>query len=74
MVGDVAFGLGVVGGLVLWGYGAWWLMLAVMKTAFYLRSGMPFNLGWWGFTFPLGVYSLSRRWRWRGSPISAFSR
>jgi tellurite resistance protein TehA-like permease len=20
---------------------------------------MPFNLGWWGFTFPLGVYSLS---------------
>ena len=20
---------------------------------------MPFNLGWWGFTFPLGVYSLA---------------
>ncbi|WP_425510750.1 hypothetical protein [Xanthomonas cassavae] len=20
---------------------------------------MPFNLGWWGFTFPLGVYALA---------------
>ncbi|MCY1399943.1 C4-dicarboxylate transporter/malic acid transport protein [compost metagenome] len=24
-----------------------------------MRHGMPFNLGWWGFTFPLGVYSLA---------------
>ncbi len=23
------------------------------------RDGMPFNLGWWGFTFPLGVYALT---------------
>lgn len=58
-VGDVAFGLGVIGGIVLWGYGVWWLILAAMKTAHYLRSGMPFNLGWWGFTFPLGVYTLA---------------
>ena len=20
---------------------------------------MPFNLGWWGFTFPLGVYAMA---------------
>ena len=58
-VGDVAFGLGIIGGLVLWGYGVWWLLLAVMKTAHYMRGGMPFNLGWWGFTFPLGVYTLA---------------
>ncbi|VVO62569.1 hypothetical protein PS862_00896 [Pseudomonas fluorescens] len=25
----------------------------------YLRAGIPFNLGWWGFTFPLGVYALT---------------
>ncbi len=58
-VGRVAQGLGIVGGLLLWGYGAWWLMLAVLKTVHYVRRGMPFNLGWWGFTFPLGVYALA---------------
>jgi tellurite resistance protein TehA-like permease len=58
-VGDVAIGLGIIGGTMLWGYGAWWLLLAVLKTAWYLRDGMPFNLGCWGFTFPLGVYSLA---------------
>ena len=59
LAGDAAFGIGFLGGLVLWGYGAWWLIMAAMKTVHYLRRGMPFNLGWWGFTFPLGVYALA---------------
>jgi C4-dicarboxylate transporter/malic acid transport protein len=58
-VGMVAFGLGIIGGTLLWGYGVWWLLLAMLKTVRYAREGMPFNLGWWGFTFPLGVYSLA---------------
>ena len=58
-VGEVAAGIGLVGGAILWGYGAWWLPMAVLTTARYLRHGMPFNLGWWGFTFPLGVYSVA---------------
>jgi tellurite resistance protein TehA-like permease len=58
-VGDVAFGLGTIGGTILWGYGLWWLLLAILKTARYIRGGMPFNLGWWGFVFPLGVYALA---------------
>ena len=58
-VGGVAFGLGLIGGVIFWGYGAWWLVLAILKTIRYLRDGLPFNLGWWGFTFPLGVYCLS---------------
>jgi C4-dicarboxylate transporter/malic acid transport protein len=58
-VGAVAAGVGVVGGVVLWGYGAWWLLLSVLTTIRYAREGMAFNLGWWGFTFPLGVYSLA---------------
>jgi C4-dicarboxylate transporter/malic acid transport protein len=58
-VGDVAFGIGIIGGTILWGYGMWWLLLAVLKTISYAMDGMPFNLGWWGLTFPLGVYSLA---------------
>ncbi|MDB5393711.1 MAG: C4-dicarboxylate transporter/malic acid transport protein [Rhodospirillales bacterium] len=57
-VGQVAAGTGVIGGTMLWGYGPWWLLLAVLTTARYIREGMPFNIGWWGFTFPLGVYAV----------------
>jgi C4-dicarboxylate transporter/malic acid transport protein len=58
-VGEAAAALGLVGGIILWGYGAWWLILAVLTTGRYLREGMPFNIGWWGFTFPLGVYAVA---------------
>ncbi len=58
-VGEVAAGIGLIGGVVLWGYGAWWLLLAILTTVRYVRQGMPFNLGWWGFTFPLGVYAVA---------------
>jgi C4-dicarboxylate transporter/malic acid transport protein len=59
-IGLVAQGLGIVGGIMMWGYGVWWLGLAVVKTLRYLTGeGLPFNLGWWGFTFPLAVYTLA---------------
>lgn len=58
-LGEVAHGIGLIAGIVLWGAGLWWLLTAVLITFGYLRQGMPFNLGWWGFTFPLGVYSLA---------------
>jgi tellurite resistance protein TehA-like permease len=50
-------GASLLGGLLLWGYGLWWLGLAVAVTLRYLREGLPFNLGWWGYTFPIGVYA-----------------
>jgi C4-dicarboxylate transporter/malic acid transport protein len=56
-VGAMAEGIGLVAGITLWGFGLWWMLLAVLITLRYLRSGIPFNLGWWGFTFPLGVYA-----------------
>lgn len=48
---------GLFCGLVLWGMGIWWLLIACAATARYVRQGIPFNLGWWGYTFPLGVYT-----------------
>ncbi|MFJ7283186.1 TDT family transporter [Pseudomonas sp. NPDC099000] len=58
-IGEIAAGLGLVAGITLWGFGFWWMLMAVLITVRYLRDGIPFNLGWWGFTFPLGVYSLT---------------
>ena len=58
-VGEVGAGIGVLGGTVFWGYGAWWFLLAVLTTIRYVREGLPFNIGWWGFTFPIGVYSVA---------------
>ena len=51
--------LGLLGGLLLWGIGLWWLGAAVLFTRRYLHQPLPFNMGWWGFTFPLGVYTLA---------------
>lgn len=58
-VGPLAHGLGVVGAFVLWGYGCWWLTIAMLTTLRYLRDGLPFNMGWWAFTFPVGVFALA---------------
>lgn len=59
VVGGAASGIGLVGGLALWGYGAWWAAMALLITIRYLRMGFEFNLGWWGYTFPLGVFTLA---------------
>ena len=56
---EIVHGFGLVGGLALWGAGLWWLVIAVLFTRHYIRDNMPFNLGWWGFTFPLGVFALA---------------
>ncbi|KAE9658159.1 C4-dicarboxylate ABC transporter [Pseudomonas sp. PB105] len=58
-VGEIANGIGLIAGVTLWGFGLWWMLIAVLITLRYLRAGIPFNLGWWGFTFPLGVYALA---------------
>lgn len=55
----MARGIGLLGGLFLWGVGLWWLGMASLITLRYLKDGLPFNMGWWGFTFPLGVYTAS---------------
>ena len=57
--GMIAEGIGLIGGLLLWGAGLWWVMLATLITIRHFRAGIPFNLGWWGYTFPLGVYTVS---------------
>ncbi|MCU4482496.1 TDT family transporter [Acinetobacter ursingii] len=45
--------------LVFVGVGIWWLGIAIFASLHHLRQGIPFNLGWWGLTFPLGVFILA---------------
>ncbi|RKT98703.1 C4-dicarboxylate ABC transporter [Burkholderia sp. Nafp2/4-1b] len=58
-VAVLARDFGIICGLLLWGSGLWWLVTAVLFMVRYHSMGLPFNLGWWGFTFPPGVYTLA---------------
>ncbi|KIX07817.1 uncharacterized protein Z518_02471 [Rhinocladiella mackenziei CBS 650.93] len=57
VAGDVAYVLGVFVALIMWGFGLCWLVFAL--ATIYSTRPFPFNMGWWGFTFPLGVYAIS---------------
>jgi tellurite resistance protein TehA-like permease len=52
-------GASLLGAVLLWGYGLWWLAIAIATTVSHAREGLPFNLGWWAFTFPIGVYAVT---------------
>ncbi|KAL1901229.1 Plasma membrane sulfite pump involved in sulfite metabolism [Ceratocystis pirilliformis] len=44
---------GLLMGLIMWGFGLLVLSNALLSIA--LTKKFPFNMGWWGFTFPIGV-------------------
>lgn len=54
--GDVFYLVGMLAGLILWGFAIVWFVVAVAMIA--LSGGFPFNMGWWGFIFPVGVFTL----------------
>ena len=61
--------LSALGAMALWGFGLWWLFAAILLLRRYLRSGgLPYGIGWWAFTFPVGAYTvdtltLARVWK-----------
>lgn len=50
---------GIVASMLLLGFAVWWLGIAVLTTLKHAKIDLPFNLGWWGLTFPLGVLTLA---------------
>jgi C4-dicarboxylate transporter/malic acid transport protein len=52
-------GAALFGAILLWGYAFWWFAIATIITMRYIRNGIEFNLGWWGYTFPLGVFAVA---------------
>lgn len=57
VAGDVVYVLGFFIALIMWGFGLVWLVFAL--ATIYKCQPFPFNMGWWGFTFPLGVFAVS---------------
>ncbi|OJD30796.1 sulfite transporter ssu1 [Diplodia corticola] len=66
--GDVLYVVGWLAAVVMWGFGLVWLIWAVASVASVTKNSArprararlpPFNIGWWGFTFPLGVFAAS---------------
>lgn len=55
MAGSIVYVLGGFVSLMMWSFGLIWLVFAL--ATIYYSSPFPFNMGWWGFTFPLGVYA-----------------
>ncbi len=59
--------------LALWGFGIWWLSAALLLLRKYLRQGgLPYGIGWWAFTFPLGAYTVDTLTLARALKVSAF--
>ncbi|KAI1621389.1 sulfite efflux pump SSU1 [Exophiala viscosa] len=57
LAGDLAYSLGILLCLIMWGFTLLWLFLAV--ASIHHCKHFPFNMGWWGFTFPIGTFALS---------------
>ncbi|WPH02542.1 Hypothetical protein R9X50_00540700 [Acrodontium crateriforme] len=54
--GDFFYLAGIFVALVLFGFGLVWFFFALATITY--ASKFPFNMGWWGFTFPLGVFTV----------------
>lgn len=67
MIAPPMLGSAVLLGLLLWGLGIWFALLAIFSIAAQFRESTTtpegkktavFNMGWWAFTFPLGSLTL----------------
>jgi len=46
--------------LLLWGFGLWWLIYALITIALYmLKQRVPVTLGYWAFIFPPAAYTIA---------------
>lgn len=54
--GEILYVLGWMIALIMWGFAMVWFFFALASIS---RNRFPFNMGWWGFTFPLGVLAVA---------------
>jgi C4-dicarboxylate transporter/malic acid transport protein len=52
--------ISLIAATILWGFGLWWLAATAVIMVGYLADGpLPYGLGWWAFTFPIGAFSMA---------------
>ncbi|EHK18278.1 uncharacterized protein TRIVIDRAFT_158830 [Trichoderma virens Gv29-8] len=52
--GEILYVTGWIIGFIMWANGLAWIFFALASIS---RRKFPFNIGWWGFTFPPGVWA-----------------
>ncbi|KAF2671206.1 hypothetical protein BT63DRAFT_423425 [Microthyrium microscopicum] len=55
-VGDIFYLVGLLASIILWGFSIVWFVVAIIMIS--TAASFPFNMGWWGFIFPVGVFTL----------------
>lgn len=53
-VGDIFYIVGLLVGIILWGFALVWFIVAIIMIG--TVASFPFNMGWWGFIFPVGKF------------------
>jgi C4-dicarboxylate transporter/malic acid transport protein len=52
--------MSLIAASILWGFGLWWMATTLVVMVRYLATGpLPYGLGWWAFTFPVGAFSMA---------------
>ncbi|PWH16144.1 MAG: hypothetical protein DDG60_04655 [Anaerolineae bacterium] len=60
-------------GVILWGFAAFWLSLALVVTLeIWRKSNIPFALSWWAFIFPLGAFATASGVLYQAIPAKLF--
>lgn len=56
LAGQILYVNGFFVALIMWGFGLVWFFFALASIS---QTTFPFNMGWWGFTFPIGVFAVA---------------
>lgn len=70
---NIADAFGLISGTLLWGLGIWWFVIAIITTLSYAMKKLSFTMGWWAFTFPLGVYTAASFALYHATNLMMFS-
>ena len=65
--------LAKIGGVALWGFALFWLVLAFLVTLeVHRKTPLSFALSWWAFIFPVGAFAVASGVLYQAAPFEFF--